>query len=66
MTSSRRLAAANIGFAVAAFGVAAAMAMMQAVSRANLDLPWRSPQMYYLSVTAHQIHDPTTSSVRPM
>ena len=55
MTSSRRLAAANIGFAVAAFGVAAAMAMMQAVSRANLELPWRSPQMYYLSVTAHGV-----------
>jgi cytochrome c oxidase subunit 1 len=55
VTSSRRLAAANIGFAVAAFGVAAAMAMMQAVSRANLELPWRSPQMYYLSVTAHGV-----------
>jgi cytochrome c oxidase subunit 1 len=55
MTSARRLAAANIGFAVAAFGVAAGMALMQAISRANLDLPWRSARMYYLSVTAHGV-----------
>jgi cytochrome c oxidase subunit 1 len=50
-----RLALANIGVAVAAFGVAAAMAMMQALSRANLDLPFRSARMYYLSVTAHGV-----------
>jgi cytochrome c oxidase subunit 1 len=48
-----RLALANIGVAVAAFGVAAAMAIMQALSRANLELPFRSAQMYYMSVTAH-------------
>jgi cytochrome c oxidase subunit 1 len=29
------------------------MAIMQALSRANLDLPFRSPGMYYMSVTAH-------------
>ena len=50
-----KLALANIGVAVGAFGVAAAMAMMQALSRANLDLPFRSAQMYYLSVTAHGV-----------
>ncbi len=55
MTGARRLATANIGFAIAAFGVAAAMAMMQAISRANLDLPWRTAKMYYLSVTAHGV-----------
>ena len=49
----RRLALANIGVAVVAFGVAAAMAMMQALSRAALDLPFRSASMYYMSVTAH-------------
>ena len=48
-----RLALANIGVAVASFGVAAAMAIMQALSRANLDLPFRSAAMYYMSVTAH-------------
>jgi cytochrome c oxidase subunit 1 len=52
-SSIRRLALANISVAVAAFGVAAAMAMMQALSRANLDLPFRSASMYYMSVTAH-------------
>jgi heme/copper-type cytochrome/quinol oxidase subunit 1 len=49
----RRLAIANIGVSVAAFGVATAMALMQALSRANLDLPFRTPDMYYMSVTAH-------------
>ena len=49
----RRLALANIGVSIAAFGVAAAMALMQALSRANLDLPFRSADMYYMSVTAH-------------
>ena len=48
-----RLALANIGVAVAEFGVAAAMAIMQALSRANLDLLFRSAGMYYMSVTAH-------------
>ena len=51
--SFARLALANIGTATVAFGVAAAMAIMQALSRANLDLPFRSPDMYYMSVTAH-------------
>lgn len=51
--TGRRLAVAHIGVAVAAFGIAAAMAMMQALSRANLDLPFRSASMYYMSVTAH-------------
>ena len=51
--SFERLALANIGVAVAAFGVASAMAIMQALSRANLDLPFRSPGMYFMSVTAH-------------
>jgi cytochrome c oxidase subunit 1 len=53
VTSNDRLATANFGVAVAAFGVAAAMAVMQALSRADLALPFRSPDLYYLSVTAH-------------
>lgn len=48
-----RLALANIGVAIAAFGIASAMAIMQALSRANLDLPFRSAGIYYMSVTAH-------------
>ncbi|HXL34879.1 MAG TPA: cbb3-type cytochrome c oxidase subunit I [Gemmatimonadales bacterium] len=50
---SARLALANLWVAILSFGVASAMALMQALSRAALDLPWRSAKMYYLSVTAH-------------
>lgn len=53
--TTRRLTIANIWVAVIAFTIAVAMAVMQAMSRANLDLPGRSPQMYYLSVTAHGV-----------
>jgi cytochrome c oxidase subunit 1 len=53
--AGNRLVRANIWVAVMAFGVAAAMAMMQAISRANLELPYRSASMYYMSVTAHGI-----------
>ena len=49
----RRLILAHIWVAVLAFGTAAAMAMMQALSRANLEVPYRSARMYYMSVTAH-------------
>src|SRR5213593_3855200 len=50
-----RLALANLWVAILAFGIASAMALMQALSRAALDLPWRSARMYYLSVTAHGV-----------
>ncbi|UCC47407.1 MAG: cbb3-type cytochrome c oxidase subunit I [Gemmatimonadota bacterium] len=55
MIGARRLALANFWVAITAFGVAAAMALMQALSRADLALPWRTPKMYYLSVTAHGV-----------
>ena len=53
MNRVNRLALANLWVAILAFGVASAMAMMQSLSRASLDLPFRSAKMYYLSVTAH-------------
>jgi cytochrome c oxidase subunit 1 len=52
---ANRLVLAHIWVAVIAFGVAAAMAMMQAISRANLEVPYRSASMYYMSVTAHGV-----------
>jgi cytochrome c oxidase subunit 1 len=55
MTRADRLSLSHLWVAVAAFGVASAMALMQALSRASLDLPWRSAKMYYLSVTAHGV-----------
>ncbi|MDH3297687.1 MAG: cbb3-type cytochrome c oxidase subunit I, partial [Gemmatimonadota bacterium] len=55
MIPSRRLALANFWVGIGAFGIASAMALMQALSRADLDLPWRTARMYYLSVTAHGV-----------
>jgi cytochrome c oxidase subunit 1 len=46
---------ANFWVSISAFAVGAAMAVMQAISRADLDLPWRTAKMYYLSVTAHGV-----------
>jgi cytochrome c oxidase subunit I len=51
--STSRLALANLWVAIVAFAIASGMALMQALSRASLDLPWRSARLYYLSVTAH-------------
>ncbi|MDO8502714.1 MAG: cbb3-type cytochrome c oxidase subunit I [Gemmatimonadaceae bacterium] len=55
MPRANRLILAHIWVAVLAFGVAAAMAVMQALSRANLEVPYRSARMYYMSVTAHGV-----------
>ncbi|MGH7675598.1 MAG: cbb3-type cytochrome c oxidase subunit I, partial [Gemmatimonadales bacterium] len=55
MSRADRLPLAHLWVAILAFGAAAAMALMQALSRANLDLPWRTAKMYYLSVTAHGV-----------
>jgi cytochrome c oxidase subunit 1 len=51
----RRLTLANFWIAVGAFGLGALMAVMQALSRADLEVPFRSPKIYYLSVTAHGV-----------
>jgi cytochrome c oxidase subunit I len=53
--AENKLILAHIWVAVLAFGVAACMAVMQALSRANIDLPGRSARMYYMSITAHGI-----------
>ena len=55
MTRSDRLSLAHVWVAILAFGAASAMAFMQALSRASLDLPWRSAKLYYVSVTAHGV-----------
>jgi cytochrome c oxidase subunit 1 len=55
MIENRKLALANLWVAIAAFTVASGMALMQALSRADLDLPFRTAKMYYLSVTAHGV-----------
>lgn len=55
MSPGHRLAAANVGVAVAAFAVASAMGVMQALSIADVPFPMRSESLYYLSVTAHGV-----------
>ncbi len=55
MPRTNRLILAHLWVAILAFGVAACMAVMQAISRANLEVPYRSARMYYMSVTAHGV-----------
>jgi cytochrome c oxidase subunit 1 len=51
----RKLVFAHMWVAIVSFGVAACMAVMQALSRADVDVPGRTAQMYYMSVTAHGV-----------
>ncbi len=50
-----RLELANFWVAVGAFALGALMAVMQALSRADVPLAFRSEKIYYLSVTAHGV-----------
>src|SRR5438309_10388628 len=49
------LAAANVAVAVAAFGVASLMGLLQSLSIANINFPFRGESLYYISVTAHGV-----------
>ena len=55
MIPRHRLAALNIAVAVGAFALGSLMAVMQALSRADVAVPFRSPEIYYMSVTAHGV-----------
>lgn len=55
LVAKHRLELDHFLVAVVAFGLGAAMAVMQALSRAGFALPGRSEAMYYLSVTAHGV-----------
>ncbi len=55
MTGRHTLAATHIGVAIAAFGVASAMGVLQGISVADVDFPQRSESLYYLAVTAHGV-----------
>lgn len=50
-----RLTLANIWVAVVAFALGSMMAVMQALARAGLELPFGTARLYYLSVTAHGV-----------
>lgn len=53
--AAHTLALAHIGTAVAAFGLASAMGLLQALSVADVAFPQRSEQLYYVSMTAHGV-----------
>jgi cytochrome c oxidase subunit 1 len=55
MTNRHSLALAHIGVAVAAFGLASLMGVLQGLSIADVPFPMRSEQLYYLSMTAHGV-----------
>ncbi len=55
MNGRHSLAAAHVGVAVAAFAVASAMGVLQALSIADIQFPRRSESLYYLAVTAHGV-----------
>jgi cytochrome c oxidase subunit 1 len=50
-----RLEVYHFAVAVAAFGLGAVMAVMQSLSRAGFQVPFRSETIYYLSMTAHGV-----------
>src|SRR5262245_48742454 len=55
MTRRHALGAAHIGVAVAAFGVASCMGLLQAFSLADIPFSLRSEEVYYVSLTAHGV-----------
>jgi cytochrome c oxidase subunit 1 len=55
MNGRHTLAASHLGVAVAAFGVASIMGVLQGLSIADIAFPLRSESFYYLAVTAHGV-----------
>jgi cytochrome c oxidase subunit 1 len=55
MNHSHRLAGANFAVAIASFGLAAVLGLVQALTIAGIELPGFTPDLYYLSVTAHGV-----------
>lgn len=55
MTGRHSLAATHIAVAIAAFAVASAMGVLQALSVADIQFPQRDESLYYLSLTAHGV-----------
>ena len=55
MSRQHRLAGANFAVAIASFGLAAVLGLVQALTIAGVELPGLTPDLYYLSVTAHGV-----------
>lgn len=54
-TPQAKLASTHLLVAIAAFGVAACMGVLQGLSIADFNFPMRSEDLYYISVTAHGV-----------
>ncbi len=55
MIVATRLVLSNLAVAIVAFALGAMMAVMQALARAGVELPFGTARLYYLSVTAHGV-----------
>ena len=55
VTGATTLVLSNFWVAVVAFAVGSMMAVMQALARAGVELPFGTASLYYLSVTAHGV-----------
>jgi cytochrome c oxidase subunit 1 len=55
VTAEARLQLSHFWVAVAAFAIGSMMAVMQALARAGVELPFGTASLYYLSVTAHGV-----------
>lgn len=55
MTGATALVLSNFWVAVVAFALGSMMAVMQALARAGVELPFGTASLYYLSVTAHGV-----------
>jgi cytochrome c oxidase subunit I len=55
MTPALRLVLSHFWVAVVAFAIGSMMAVMQALARAGVELPFGTANLYYLSVTAHGV-----------
>ena len=55
MTPANRLILANLWVAIISFALGSLMAVMQALARAGIELPFGTARLYYLSVTAHGV-----------
>jgi cytochrome c oxidase subunit 1 len=55
VTPPFRLVLSHFWVAVAAFAIGSLMAVMQALARAGVELPFGTASLYYLSVTAHGV-----------
>jgi cytochrome c oxidase subunit 1 len=53
--TSAPLVLANLWVAITAFALGGMMAVMQALARAGVELPFGTARLYYLSVTAHGV-----------